>query len=112
MYASAIRRSANFTLANGAEIPKLGFGTWKMTKEQAPAAVAHAIKPGYRQIDCAWAYKNEDAVAAGIKKAGVPRQQLWLTSKLWNSFHDPEHVERVSLHLTCTRIPGFPVLEY
>ncbi|SPO25476.1 related to GCY1 - galactose-induced protein of aldo/keto reductase family [Ustilago trichophora] len=94
MYASAIRRSANFTLANGAEIPKLGFGTWKMTKEQAPAAVAHAIKTGYRHIDCAWAYRNEDAVAAGIKKAGVPRSQLWLTSKLWNSFHAPEHVEK------------------
>lgn len=44
--------------------------------------------------DCAWAYRNEDAVAAGIKKAGVPRSQLWLTSKLWNSFHDPEHVEK------------------
>ncbi|SNX84505.1 related to GCY1 - galactose-induced protein of aldo/keto reductase family [Melanopsichium pennsylvanicum] len=94
MYASAIRRSANFTLANGAEIPKLGFGTWKMTKEQAPVAVAHAIKTGYRHIDCAWAYRNEDAVAAGIKKAGLPRSQLWLTSKLWNSFHDPEHVEK------------------
>ncbi|KAJ1026703.1 hypothetical protein NDA16_002301 [Ustilago loliicola] len=94
MYASAIRRSANFTLANGAEIPKLGFGTWKMTKEQATPAVAHAIKTGYRHIDCAWAYRNEDAVAAGIKKAGVPRSQLWLTSKLWNSFHDPEHVEK------------------
>ncbi|CBQ73172.1 related to GCY1-galactose-induced protein of aldo/keto reductase family / conserved hypothetical protein [Sporisorium reilianum SRZ2] len=94
MYASTVRRSANFTLANGAQIPKLGFGTWKMTKEQATPAVAHAIKTGYRHIDCAWAYRNEDAVAAGIKKAGVPRSQLWLTSKLWNSFHDPEHVEK------------------
>ncbi|KAJ1025261.1 hypothetical protein NDA13_004079 [Ustilago tritici] len=94
MYASAIRRSANLTLANGAEIPKLGFGTWKMTKQQAVPAVAHAIKTGYRHIDCAWAYRNEDAVAAGIKKAGVPRSQLWLTSKLWNSFHHPAHVEK------------------
>ncbi|EST05416.1 Transketolase-like, pyrimidine-binding domain protein [Kalmanozyma brasiliensis GHG001] len=94
MYASAVRRSANFTLANGAQIPKLGFGTWKMTKEQATPAVAHAIKTGYRHIDCAWAYRNEDAVAAGIKKSGVPREQLWITSKLWNSFHDPEHVEK------------------
>ncbi|KAJ9478995.1 putative reductase 1 [Pseudozyma hubeiensis] len=94
MYATAARRSANFTLANGAEIPKLGFGTWKMKKEQATPAVAHAIKTGYRHIDCAWAYRNEDAVAAGIKKAGVPRNQLWLTSKLWNSFHAPEHVEK------------------
>ena len=94
MYASTVRRSANFTLANGAQIPKLGFGTWKMTKEQAAPAVAHAIKTGYRHIDCAWAYRNEDAVAEGIKKAGVPRSQLWLTSKLWNSFHHPEHVEK------------------
>ncbi|KAJ1599909.1 hypothetical protein NDA14_004867 [Ustilago hordei] len=94
MYVSAIRRSANLTLANGAEIPKLGFGTWKMTKQQAVPAVAHAIKTGYRHVDCAWAYRNEDAVAAGIKKAGVPRSQLWLTSKLWNSFHHPAHVEK------------------
>ncbi|KAJ1028963.1 hypothetical protein NDA18_002596 [Ustilago nuda] len=94
MYVSAIRRSANLTLANGAEIPKLGFGTWKMTKQQAVPAVAHAIKTGYRHIDCAWAYRNEDAVAAGIKKAAVPRSQLWLTSKLWNSFHHPAHVEK------------------
>ncbi|PWZ02409.1 hypothetical protein BCV70DRAFT_63886 [Testicularia cyperi] len=94
MYASAIRRSAKFTLANGAEIPKLGFGTWKMTKDQAAPAVAHALKTGYRHLDCAWAYRNEDAVAAGIKQSGIPRSQLWITSKLWNSFHDPEHVEK------------------
>ncbi len=50
MYTSAVRRSANFTLANGAQIPKMGFGTWKMTKEQATPAVAHAIKTGYRHI--------------------------------------------------------------
>lgn len=50
MYASSVRRSANFALANGAQIPKLGFGTWKMSKEQATPAVAHAIKTGYRHI--------------------------------------------------------------
>ncbi|EPQ28602.1 uncharacterized protein PFL1_03905 [Pseudozyma flocculosa PF-1] len=94
MRASAVRRAANFTLANGAQMPKLGLGTWKMTKEQATPAVSHALKVGYRHIDCAWAYRNEDAVGAAIAKSGVPRQQLWLTSKLWNSFHDPENVEK------------------
>ncbi|GAC71670.1 cytochrome b5 [Moesziomyces antarcticus T-34] len=94
MYASAVRRSTTFTLANGAQIPKLGFGTWKMSKEEAAPAVAHALKAGFRHLDCAWAYRNEDAVAHGIKQAGIKRDQLWITSKLWNSFHDPEHVEK------------------
>ncbi|KAN0061805.1 hypothetical protein ACQY0O_005798 [Thecaphora frezii] len=94
MRASAVRRAANFTLANGAQIPKLGLGTWKMTKEQATPAVSHALKVGYRHIDCAWAYRNEDAVGAAIQKSGVSRQQIWLTGKLWNSFHEPENVEK------------------
>ncbi|PWN52903.1 hypothetical protein IE53DRAFT_240458 [Violaceomyces palustris] len=94
MHASTIRRAANWSLANGAKIPKLGLGTWKMTKEQAVPAVSHAIKTGYRHLDCAWAYRNEDAVGEGIRKSGINRNELWITSKLWNSFHEPENVEK------------------
>ena len=72
MYASAVRRSTTFTLANGAQIPKLGFGTWKMSKEEAAPAVAHALKAGFRHLDCAWAYRNEDAF----------RQEVWLAAVL------------------------------
>ena len=70
--------------------PLLGFGTWNL-KESAhntSSAVAIAIESGYRQIDCAAAYGNEKAVgkgiAKGLKKAGLRREDIWVTSKLWN----------------------------
>lgn len=91
MRASFIARKtapvSSWTLANGARIPKIGFGTWKLNKEQAHASVTHALKTGYRQIDSAWAYKNEDATGDAIRKSGVNRNDLWITSKLWNTFH-------------------------
>ncbi|CAO1617599.1 unnamed protein product [Sympodiomycopsis kandeliae] len=86
----ALRRaasSAHFTLASGAQIPKIGYGTWKLNKEEAHAGVADALKAGFRHIDSAWAYKNEDATGSAIAKSGIPRKDLFITSKLWNSFH-------------------------
>ncbi|CAD6584757.1 MAG: NAD(P)H-dependent D-xylose reductase (XR) [Tremellales sp. Tagirdzhanova-0007] len=62
-------------------------------KGEVAMAVEHAIKSGYRHIDCAWAYQNEGEVGEGIRKAGVPRQELFLTSKLFECHHHPEHVE-------------------
>lgn len=91
MRASLIARkgapTSSWTLANGARIPKIGFGTWKLNKEQAHASVTHALKTGYRQIDSAWAYKNEDATGDAIRKSGIDRKDLFITSKLWNTFH-------------------------
>ncbi len=58
--------------------------------------MSHAIKSGYRHIDCAWIYGNEvevaEGIAEGLKHAGLKREDLWVTSKLWNTFHQPEHV--------------------
>lgn len=57
----ALRRAANsahYTLATGAKIPKIGYGTWKLNKEEAHAGVADALKAGFRHIDSAWAYKS------------------------------------------------------
>lgn len=91
MRASFVARRAvpasAWTLANGARIPKVGFGTWKLSKEQAHTSVSHALKTGFRHIDSAWAYRNEDATGDAIRKSGVSRQDLWITSKLWNTFH-------------------------
>lgn len=70
----------------------LGFGTWQ-DKDAQETAVATAIKCGYRHIDTANIYGTEAAVGAGIKKAGVPRDQLFITTKLWNHKHKPESVE-------------------
>ena len=68
-------------------IPLLGFGTW-LLKENCSEAVSWAIQSGYRHIDCAAAYGNEDAVGDGISdgllKTGLKREDLWITSKLWN----------------------------
>lgn len=69
-------------------IPLLGFGTWNLDRENATEAVSWAIQTGYRHIDCAAAYKNQDLVgkgiADGLAKTGLKREDLWITSKLWN----------------------------
>jgi len=68
--------------------PHLGYGTWNLDKSNASTAVAHALKTGYRHIDCAAAYGNEKEVgrgiAQGLKENGLKRDEIWVTSKLWN----------------------------
>ena len=75
-----------YTLANGVTIPKLALGTWLIPDEEAPAAVKAAIEAGYRHIDTAQAYENERGVGEGIRKgireAGLPREQIFLTTKV------------------------------
>lgn len=77
-------------------MPVVGLGTWKMESGQTAALVEAAIRAGYRHIDCACDYGNEKEVGAGIKAAidaGVcSRADLWITSKLWNTYHRKEHV--------------------
>lgn len=80
------------------EIPQLGLGTWKISKESAASVVYSAIKDhNIRHIDCASDYGNEVEVGNGIKRALeegiVKREDLWITSKLWNTYHKAEHVE-------------------
>lgn len=78
-------------------IPKIGFGLWKIAPEDCEATVLEAIRAGYRHFDCAADYGNEEAVGRGFSAAFeqglVAREDLWITSKLWNTFHAPEHVE-------------------
>ena len=74
------------TLANGIRIPMLGFGTWQIEDEKkAVDSVKYALEIGYRHVDTAAVYKNEQFVAKGIKESGVKRSDIFLTSKLWNS---------------------------
>jgi len=82
-----------FTLNNGLKMPSIGLGTWQSPKGEVAKAVEHAIKSGYRHIDCAWGYQNEGEVGEGIKNSGIPREELWITSKLFEYHHHPEHVE-------------------
>jgi diketogulonate reductase-like aldo/keto reductase len=69
--------------ANGARIPALGLGTWQMNHEDCARAVAHALKTGYRHIDTAAMYGNEKAVGEGVRAAGVPRDEVFVTTKVW-----------------------------
>lgn len=72
------------TLNNGVEVPILGFGTYQITDpKEAEEAVLNAIQAGYRHIDTAQSYLNEEAVGRGIAKSGVPREELFITTKIW-----------------------------
>lgn len=106
--------STTFKLNTGAEIPAIGFGTWQDADSQE-AAVLEALKAGYKHIDTArmyaaplerpgkvlasltnafHSYGTEPAVGSGIKKSGIPREQIFLTTKLWNNAHHPDDVEK------------------
>ncbi|KWV92107.1 4-dihydromethyl-trisporate dehydrogenase [Erythrobacter sp. YT30] len=78
-------------------MPRIGFGLWKIPREDTADAVLEAIKAGYRHFDSAADYGNEaetgEGLARAIAQGLVKREDLWITSKLWNTFHAPEHVE-------------------
>ncbi|BFV60274.1 aldo/keto reductase [Kitasatospora sp. CMC57] len=75
----------SITLNNGRAIPQLGFGVWQVADDEAATAVETAIKAGYRSIDTAAIYENEAGTGKAIAAAGVPREELYVTTKLWNS---------------------------
>jgi diketogulonate reductase-like aldo/keto reductase len=72
-------------LHNGLEMPLLGFGVFQMTDEEAEQSIYEALKAGYRLIDTAASYRNEEAVGRGVKRSGVPREEIFVTSKVWVS---------------------------
>lgn len=76
-----------FTLNTGDKIPAIGLGTWQSPPNIVAEAVKHALQVGYRHIDTALAYGNEAEVGKGIKESGVPRSEIWLTTKLDNTWH-------------------------
>lgn len=71
------------TLSNGVKMPKLGFGVFQIAKEDCERCVLDAIKAGYRHIDTAQAYFNEEEVGNAISKCGLPREDLFITTKVW-----------------------------
>jgi diketogulonate reductase-like aldo/keto reductase len=80
-----------FTLSNGVKIPCIGFGTWQTPDgDIAVSSVKAALKAGYRHIDTAAIYGNEESVGRAIKESGVPRKEIFLTTKLWNTEHGYE----------------------
>ncbi|GAA1723432.1 aldo/keto reductase [Brachybacterium phenoliresistens] len=88
------------TLNSGHEIPQLGFGVFLVPADEAEAAVTSALEVGYRHIDTAAIYRNEEGVGAAIAKSGIPREDLFITTKLWNdrqSGEQPHDAIRESL---------------
>ena len=87
----------NLLFQNGDKLPSLGLGTWLSKKNEVYDAVVEAIRIGYRHIDCAYIYQNEpeigQAIQFAINSGWVKRNELFITSKLWNSDHNPERVE-------------------
>lgn len=83
-----------YTYANGDKMPVMGIGTWQSDPEKLYEAIVEAVKYGYRHIDCAYIYQNEGIVGEAIdhlvKTGVVKREELWVTSKLWNACHKRE----------------------
>ena len=85
------------SITNSDAIPALGLGTWKSSNGEAAQAVSKAIEIGYRHIDCASIYQNQKEIGTALndalKTGRVIREQLWITSKLWNNAHAKKHVQ-------------------
>lgn len=85
-------------LNDSTNIPILGLGTWQSPPEQVYSAVLHALRTGYRHIDTAFAYDNEPAIGRAIKDLGIPRHELFITTKLWCTHHQtPQRGLQLSL---------------
>ena len=82
------------TLNNGIEMPLMGYGVWQIAPTECEQYVSEALKAGYRSIDTAQAYYNEEGVGEAISKSGIPRQELFLTTKVWISNAGEEKAAR------------------
>ncbi|MCP5080406.1 MAG: aldo/keto reductase [Alphaproteobacteria bacterium] len=71
--------------ANGANVPAIGFGTWTLKGDEATSLVAQALESGYRHVDTAAMYGNEEAVGAGLRTGGLGRDEVFLTTKIWHT---------------------------
>ncbi len=82
------------TLNNGVKMPQLGFGVWQVENDQATTAVSKALEVGYTSIDTAMIYGNEAGVGKAIKDSNIPREKLFITTKVWNSDQGYENTLR------------------
>ena len=88
------------TLNNGVKMPMAGIGTFLLTPDEAETSCVSALQNGYRLIDTANAYMNENAVGRAMKKSGLPREEIFLETKLWPSFYEqPDAVDKTLAHL-------------
>ena len=91
-----------FTLSNGVQMPAVGIGTFLMQPEQAEQAVYTALQMGYKMIDTANAYMNERAVGRAMRKSGVAREDIFLSTKIWASEYEKEDAVEKTLEILGT----------
>lgn len=82
------------TLSNGVRMPRLGYGVYQVKPEECERCVLDALDVGYRSIDTAQAYRNEEQVGNAIKKSGVPRGEIFLTTKVWMEHFGEEEARK------------------
>ena len=82
------------TLSNGVKMPLLGYGVYQVTKEECERCVLDALEVGYRSLDTAQAYYNEEEVGSAIQKSGVKREDIFLTSKVWINRYGYENTKK------------------
>jgi glycerol 2-dehydrogenase (NADP+) len=89
-------RKKAYTLNTGAQIPAIGLGTWQSPPKQVGLAVKTALAAGYRHIDTAEDYQNERDVGKAIRESSIPREEIWVTTKLNNPWHKrvPQGLEK------------------
>lgn len=83
-----------YQMNNGLTIPKVGFGTWQAKDNEAKQSVIWALEAGYRHIDTAQGYENEEEVGEALKESGVPREEIFLTTKLHNKKHGYDNTKK------------------
>lgn len=118
-YARLVTQIPNITLNDGNSIPQLGYGVFRVPPEETQRAVSEALELGYRHIDTAKIYENEAAVGRAIAASGIPREQLFITTKLWNDRHHGEEprdafhesIERLGLDYVDLYLIHWPVVE-
>src|SRR6266487_3972422 len=84
-------------LTNGVEIPVLGLGVWQIAKRETAQAVQWALEAGYRHVDTAALYRNEEAVGDGLRGSGLPREEVFVTTRFFPRSDDPDRERAASL---------------
>lgn len=82
------------TLSNGVKMPILGYGVYQVTKDECERCVMDALEVGYRSLDTAQSYFNEEEVGSAMKKSGIPREEIFLTSKVWVEHYGYEETRK------------------
>ena len=97
------------TLNNGVKMPQLGYGVYQVEPAEAERCVSDALSVGYRMVDTAQAYRNEEGVGAAVKKSGLKRDEVFIVSKVWISNYGYERAQAsIDDSLKCLQTEQFP----